>query len=1516
MKRFYKILRLVFLSLLIILAGVPTGLYMLLSTPWAHEKMKVTLEEQLGEKLGTRVEVERLDFAPFNRLRISGVKIEDDFGEKALSVQDISARFELIHFIRTGKITIDYVALDSLNLRLYRKTKSSPLNIARMMEHLKSKEPNKPAMRFDLALNTVLIDGAHVNYDILDAPAAIPGKFDVNHISVSNLMLALDLPRLSNDNIRFDLEQLSAQERSGLRLINLVTSGVFTSTGLTLDGISLEMPASKINIDTIKVNYNNSKVLEGLLTKNPLKVSIIEGSYVSPADLCALVPQLKPFSSRIFLDAVFNGTIQHLNVETFNLFDRQNGLSLALTGEIANITSPETLKAREVDLSVEAMPSAIIKILTATGNTVNPRLASLLSSAGSIKANITGQGDPQEIDAVANIVSELGNIEAKLYALNENNTWRTHLESTVENLKVGSLANTAALGPVSGDISIDALLKNKELISGEIDVLLSESPVNEVHLGEIALHGQLLADRTFSGSISMENSPAGAVVMDFSGNTTKDNPGIAVNGTMHNLAMAVLGGEHKYRDYFLNLDIDADIKGVTSQWVDGYVHLSNINFTNGEKSLQVKHFDVDASNTANPGSIHVASDFLNGSAQGTFALATLGSDCRNLLARALPSIGITRNIGKSVNDNNLNFNFELSNAQDLSTFFDVPLHVVYPVSITGVIANPEGYASLNIDAPYLQQGDKIIEATVVDAVIDSADNSARAYVTSTIPTQKGVMALSTALSAANDRIDTRIDWMIEREKPINGTLDFSALLDRDQDGKYLTTISVNPGTINFGNAIWTLSPAKIAASSTAVKVDSFAMTAQNQAIRINGLASSGLDSELTVDLENMQLINIFETLDIDKALIGGRATGIFHAKGLLSKEPDIRCNTLHVKDISYNYCVLGDALIKANWDNKEKAFMLDADITGKDLNRSRIYGSITPATESLDITFDANRVPVGFMKPFMEAFAADLSGYASGRARLFGTFKYIDLEGDLMADSLGIKLDFTNTWYYATDSVRIRPGNIIIKDVTMSDAYGHTGLLNGFVKHNFFHDPVFEFRLSDCENILCYDVDSKRSPDWYGRVFGDGGAYITGHPGVVNIDVNMTTAQGSTFTFVLSDTEEADEYTFITFRDKTPVEVRDSIVEVETLPKAVRDYRDRMIAKTVREESSLYNMNIQVDITPAASIILVMDPIGGDRIRSNGQGNLRMTYASAGNELHMYGTYVIDKGSYNFTLQDIIVKDFTIRPGSSIAFTGDPYAARLDIKAAYSVNANLSDLDESFLQDKDLNRTNVPVNALLMAQGDMRQPEVSFDLEFPTLNNDVYRKVRSIVSTEEMMNRQIIYLLALNRFYTPDYMSTTKGNELFSVASSTIASQLSSMLGKLSDNWSIAPNLRSDRGDFSDVEVDVALSSSLLNNRLLFNGNFGYRDKSLNSNQFIGDFDIEYLLNRRGNWRLKAYNRYNDQNYYLRTAQTTQGVGVMFRRDFDRMFNFFRHHKKNTESITDSLKVDSTAKENSSSMNE
>ena len=314
----------------------------------------------------------------------------------------------------------------------------------------------------------------------------------------------------------------------------------------------------------------------------------------------------------------------------------------------------------------------------------------------------------------------------------------------------------------------------------------------------------------------------------------------------------------------------------------------------------------------------------------------------------------------------------------------------------------------------------------------------------------------------------------------------------------------------------------------------------------------------------------------------------------------------------------------------------------------------------------------------------------------------------------------------------------------------------------------------------------------------------------------------------------------------------------------------------------------QADITPQADIVLVMDEVLGDKMEANGEGNIRVEYNTSEDDFKMYGSYTVNNGSYNFSLQDIITRDFSITSGSTVSFRGSPMDATLDINAVYSLQANLADLDESFVTESELTRTTVPVHTILKISGDLTHPDIGFDIELPTVSADIDSKMRSIISTDEMMNREIIYLLALNRFFTPDYSIGQNGNnEWVSMASSTISSSLGSILGQISENWNISPNFRSDKGDFSDMEVDLVLSSQLLNNRLIFNGNFGYRDKRYNSTNFVGDFDIEYLLTESGNLRLKGYNHFNDRNYSMRTALTTQGIGIMYTHDFNSWLNFF-----------------------------
>ena len=49
------------------------------------------------------------------------------------------------------------------------------------------------------------------------------------------------------------------------------------------------------------------------------------------------------------------------------------------------------------------------------------------------------------------------------------------------------------------------------------------------------------------------------------------------------------------------------------------------------------------------------------------------------------------------------------------------------------------------------------------------------------------------------------------------------------------------------------------------------------------------------------------------------------------------------------------------------------------------------------------------------------------------------------------------------------------------------------------------------------------------------------------------------------------------------------------------------------------------------------------------------------------------------------------------------------------------------------------------------------------------------------------------------------------------------------------------------------------------------------ASNFVGDFDIRYLL--RSDLSLKGYNKTNDR-YFTKTSLTTQGIGLLFQRDF------------------------------------
>lgn len=1487
---------------ILLIAGLFALAYILLSAPPVQNSIRQVAEKELSVFLNGRVEIAGISISPFNEVVVKGLTVYDAAGTKCLSVETLGAGISLWRLLRDGKIELTYGEIIGLDATIVQKREGEPLNIQFIIDAFKPKNKNKPPTKFDLQLRSVVMRRCHVSFDREWIPAiGDPGRTDFNHLRLDNLRADINVPRLRNNDFTIDLRRLSFELSGGLTVEKIAFKTHITDHSISVDNLAINLPGTELRPSDFSLNFNGfGNILEAL--KMGSHHIVLLDNVVTPSDAAALCPQLRMFASPFYLSMEATGNMTDVSLNELRL-SSGNELSLLLKGKAEELGNKEEMSFEVEELRLHSTKEFADRILAAFPG-IKGEAAEIIGRAMPLSIEARGKGNPGKgdyvVDGVFATLCGALKIETSAKGVREDGG-NVAFTAETDGFNVMGLLGKGKVGNVAFQTKFDGSFRGKD-IEGIVTASIPQLEFNEMQAGGIEIEG-MKKGKEVSLQIDMANDVAeltadAEVTLDGAFSEWK------LNGEIDKFYPSYLGFLPKYEGYNLKCRLSAEGSGSNPDNASGHIGISGFNFSGPDgRKLYFSSLDLTSENSEERKTITLASDWIDGKASGRFRIADIGKELRCMAAAAFPSLVVCGNETDLISD--VEFDMLVKPDNTWTEFFNMPFRLLVGIPIEGKVDGTEGKARLTVDIPYLQQGkSKLLRDNRITADLDGNRGSYDLNVASTFPVKKGEMELDVRLWGQKDNVMADIGWNMPENPDFNGRLSLGAELSKSEmTSAPEVNLEINPSTFNVGSARWNVDKGFVAYKGKQLGIDGLKIWHDGQFLEINGDASQEPEDVLKVSLAQIDLGYIFETLNINYVTFAGEASGDIYANSIFSKEPEAFTDNLLVKGLSYNGTVLGDGAIKSRWNNDEKEVEIYADIRENGVRKAEIEGGIWVTRDSLSIGIEADRVRVGFLGPFMSAFASDVDGYASGNARLFGTFKDIDLTGRLYADSLHMKLDYTNTVYHGSDSVFFTPGKIEIPSFRLYDRYGNSGIFSGELTHRYFHDPRFTFRLSDARNLLCYDTNSKINPDWYGTIYGNGTAIVRGWPGIVSVSLDMSVERNSTFTFVLNDTEAAQDYNFLTFSDRRK-EAREA--ERDSVPDVLAKFRKQ---NSVQEEShSNFMLDIRATVSPTALLTLVMDPVAGDKITARGNGALQIEYETESDAMQMFGKYTLEEGNYNFSLQDLILRDFKIRQGSSISFNGDPLNALLDITASYRVNTNLSDLDKSFSTDPELTRTNVPVDAMLMVKGEMEHPDITFDIELPTLTQDVGRKVKSIISTDDMMSRQIIYLLALNRFYTPEYMGSTSngGGELAAVASSTLSTQLQNMLGQLTDKFTVAPSIRSDKGDFSDVEVDVALSSRLLNNRLLINGNFGYRDPTTSTTTFVGDFDIEYLLNRNGNLRLKAYNHFNDQNYYLREALTTQGLGVVYRRDFDDPFTFLkRKRKKETEEPKDSVPSDS-----------
>ncbi|MDR2040869.1 MAG: translocation/assembly module TamB, partial [Tannerella sp.] len=864
---------------------------------------------------------------------------------------------------------------------------------------------------------------------------------------------------------------------------------------------------------------------------------------------------------------------------------------------------------------------------------------------------------------------------------------------------------------------------------------------------------------------------------------------------------------------------------------------------------------------------------------GACSFASLAPSLLHTLRAYLPSL--PPESGEPAAGNAFGLTMTLENTEALADLFQLPFANIEQGQISAQYDDLRQTLRLHAILPKFRIGKSVFEYGSLG--LDNPGGRLRLQAETTFFHKKGARnTLRLDAQAADDHIGTHLSFesLKDGERLAQAAITTSALFvaDRDENGKpsLRTEITLEPNRMVVRDSTWNMEPASITIMNGNTTIDNFYISKGEQYLRINGTASVDHPKEaILVNLNGIELSHIFEIVNIPALQFGGRATGAISLNSLHGT-PAMNAH-LEVQRFSFNQVVQGSLKLFGEWDGDQEGILLMGTIYRNDSTWTDVDGMIFPSgpRAGLSLRFAARDLDLAMLHPYVDGFTKVIGGRAYGNIHLFGPFGKLSFEGRAFVSEGRIGVDFLNTDYTFSDTIYLTPSSIRGNEVAIRDKEGNEGTISFDVEHHFLKN--FTFRADvQARNLLLYDAPERINPQIYGMVYSSGNARIRGDEQLVTIDATLRSNPKTNLEFNFMNSSTAGDYDFIRFRDPP----------AGTAPRQTAT----TAATPANSDGVAVRLNCLVEVTPEASLGLVMDPVSGDRIRGNGSGDMQIAYDSRTDLLTMHGGYTIRNGNYNFSLQQLIRKDFQLREGSRIDFGGNPMEANLNLRAIYFLTANIEDLDRSL--SKETLRTSVPINCVLNLDGRLQNPAISFDMELPNSSGELVRQVKSFIDTEDMMARQIVYLLALNKFYTPDYsMNDSRSDEFSAVASSALSAQLSNILNSLTDKVQIGTNIRSRQDDVMNPEVEMLLSSQLLDNRLLFNGNFGYKNSSIRTNAFIGEFDLEYKLTPSGEIRLKAYNHANDL-YRYHKAMTRQGVGIMFHKDFSTLAEFFRRRKK------------------------
>lgn len=1422
----------------------------------------------ISKELQSEVSISKIELAPFNRVILDDVMLKDRAGKDMLKVPRVSATFNLLAILK-GKIHINSVQIFGAQFTLYKNTPESENNFDFVLQTLARRKTNDEQLPIDLRINSLIIRRCKLNYDVLSEKET-EGVFNKNHISLENIVGNISLKVFQPDSINLNIKRLSVDELySGFSLNQMEMKVKANKKQMNISDLKVKLPNSDIKTEKIRISYQSLDSLYSL-KGNIDYIFNLRNSKITLKDISPFIPIFSHINTPLYLTTNIKGNENKVECQEFKINDLTKDTYISAQARIENFKKPyiygKVNKLRVTSKGISLLDEAYLGLY----NTVK--------QLGDI--NFTGEieGELYDIRANGQLKSSIGDIDTNIKVGFSRDTKEIRYKGKIEanELDLGKLLNQSNLGKTVLSIETDGKYITKQIVEGKIKGNIKSIVFNKYTYNNINLDGNLSKNK-FAGKVIIDDENG---KLDFHGNIdlSKGISKFDFSAKFYDVDLKRINITDKETNIALN--IKANFEGKSIKDMLGVIDIDSLRIKTKEVNHKIDNIRIaSVKQDDNRKKITVKSDFIDAKLSGIFDYTTLQNSIQNIINQYVPSL--VPNVSKKYSENDFTLNAKLKNTEFISDIFNLPFKLYNGFNVDCSINDKDNSINLEANVSSMTYDSHNIENGTV--LINTLNNSLTTKAYFSNKRDDKYINFYIDNRAINDTIHSQIGWGNDESTTYSGQIILDTKFKRSDDSKSVRTeIDIYPTDIILYDTVWNIAKSNIVIEQNTINIDSFKIhNKDKQHITINGRVSDNKTDSIKAQLKDVNIEYIFELLNLKNSVdFSGSASGDANVIDLFSK-PYITAN-LFVKNLALNKEEFGNSRVRGYWDDEKKGIRLDADIDVEN-SKSSVSGYIYPlkGNSGIDIEINADKLNVGFLQFYMKDIAKRVNGRASGKVRLYGGFDELNLKGSAYADA-SMYFDILNTTYNIKDSIKLSPNGIILDKCNVYDINNNHAIIDGKLSFKHFRDFSYLINVKT-SNVLLLDIPQSDLASMYGTIYGTGTGVIRGNDREgVNIDVDMQSAGKTHFTYNINSITSAAENNFIKYVDSTPNRRKNKVQKENP-------------ANTIGNITGDVKLNIKANITEDAKMSLILDNNLDNSISCSGNGNIQILFHNK-NGVKILGDYNILKGKYNLSLQDVIHKSFDIEEGSKVSFEGNPLDALMSVKSSYIVNSvSLRDI----IPDGGdvVSHPSVKVKCIVNVNGTINSPNLSFNIELPNDRDELQTLVKNHISTPEEMQTQVLFLLSTGKFYVVGENNIDNRNSVImsSLLSSAISGKLNNTISRMlnSTNWSLGTNISTGSKGWTDVEIEGLISGSLLNNRILINGNIGYRDNPTKSDNMIGDFELEYLFTKSGVWRGRYFNKTNDR-YFTKTDLRTTGIGLMYKKDFDKWldFLFWRNWRK------------------------